>query len=197
MLDRISQTSNYKLLLLSQTVALNIDCGYPVGRDLSRKAWGLRMVTLREQSCVFTAPTKTKLKVKIAARYLVNLSSSVYYSFFSELVYIYIYIYTHILKIHAERLWQVKRQNLKDSKLIWTHTWREVRGNTATRETTRIGESERSGIEERKQDKDTCVHSAGGRDLKDKKRATPPGDRAGSRNGAQRCLDTNWAKSDL
>ena len=51
------------------------------------------MVTLREQSCVFTAPTKTKLKVKIAARYLVNLSSSVYYSFFSELVYIYIYIH--------------------------------------------------------------------------------------------------------
>ena len=51
------------------------------------------MVTLREQSCVFTAPTKTKLKVKIAARYLVNLSSSVYYSFFSELVYIYIYTY--------------------------------------------------------------------------------------------------------
>ena len=38
MLDRISQTSNYKLVLLSQTVALSIDCGYPVGRDLSRKA---------------------------------------------------------------------------------------------------------------------------------------------------------------
>ena len=197
MLDRISQTSNYKLVLLSQTVALSIDCGYPVGRDLSRKAWGLRMVTLREQGCVFTAPTKTKLKVKIAARYLVNLSSSVYYLFFFWIgLYIYIYTHTHILKIHAERLWQVKRQNLKDSKLIWTHTWREVRGNTATRETTRIGESERSGIEQRKQDKDICVHSAGGRDLRDK-RATPPGDRAGSRYGAQRCLDTNWAKSDL
>ena len=88
MLDRISQTSNYKPLLLSQTVGLSIDCGYPVGRDLSRKAWGLRMVTLREQSCVFTAPANTKLKVKIAARYLVNLSSSVYYLFFSELIYI-------------------------------------------------------------------------------------------------------------
>ena len=85
----------------------------------------------------------------------------------------------------------MKRQNLKDSKLIGTHTWREVRGNTATRETTRTGESERSRIGERKQDKDTCVHSAGGRDLRDKKRATPPGDGAGSRDGTQRCLDTN------
>ena len=56
----------------------------------------------------------------------------------------------------------MKRQNLKDSKLIGTHTWREVRGNTATWETTRTGESERSGIEERKQDKRVCTQLEGG-----------------------------------
>ena len=49
------------------------------------------MVTLREESYVFTAPTKTKLKVKENCSQVFNLSSSVYYLFFSELIKIYIF----------------------------------------------------------------------------------------------------------
>ena len=49
------------------------------------------MVTLREETYVFTAPTKTKLKVKENCSQVFNLSSSVYYLFFSELIKIYIF----------------------------------------------------------------------------------------------------------